>query len=150
MIIYILIKNVMNASAYNELLVFLENSANTSHQYRLSIKNIYFVIMIPNANYHISIFQDQWDNYETITDNPYYLFHISSDNEINRCSSYFWVRKSDLKIKKIPLKYFKYNQPEYNFNSSTRNQCNHQEIKPILSFFQKILDKLYNEYIKKN
>lgn len=130
--------------SYDDLLTFLTSRKNILDQYKLSTKNFYFVIIIPNVNYHISIFKDQWDNYETVSGKPYYLFHISSNNENARCSSYFWARKSDLKIKKIPPKYFKYNQYSYDFFASTRSQCSYVEIEKIILCFQNLLNLFKN------
>ncbi len=132
--------------SYNELINFLTSRQNISDfKYKLIKKKIYSVITIPDTKYHISIFQDQWNNYESISNKPYYLFHISSNNEIDRCSSYFWVDKFDLKIKKIPNTYFKYNQPMYDFFSSTRNNCDYNKIKYILTQFQKMLNTYKNQ-----
>jgi len=123
---------------YNELISFLKKQ----HSYPVSVKKKYVVIIIPNKKYHITIFEDQWDDYTNITGLPYHLFHISSDNEENRCSSYFWVDRSTNRIKNIPHKFFKYNQETYNFYSSTRNPCNYSDIKFLLKKFQKIIKKI--------
>ncbi|AGF85570.1 hypothetical protein QJ854_gp212 [Moumouvirus goulette] len=110
----------------------------------LSIKNNYLIITLPNNNYHITIFKDQWDNYQKQMNKPYHLFHISSNNTNNKCSSYFWVYKKNYKIYKIPNKYFKYNQPSYNFEASTRYPCLYQEIKELLVYFGSILSRMYS------
>lgn len=110
--------------------------------YPINIKSHYCVIMIPKNKYHISIFQDQWDNYYNITNKPYHLFHISSNDEQNRCSSYFWVDMHNYKIKKIPKKYFMYGQTYYGFNASTRNPCDFNEIMNILKILQKLLNNV--------
>ncbi|MEM3062449.1 MAG: hypothetical protein QW303_02735 [Nitrososphaerota archaeon] len=125
---------------YEQLARYLKNY----YKHFTTIKKNYFIIMFPNLNYHITVFRDQWDDYQKITGMPYHLFHISSNRENNRCSSYFWVDKYDLRIKKIPRKYFKYSQPEYSFYGSTRNACRSLSIKHILRVFQKIL-KVVNE-----
>lgn len=112
--------------------------------YPISTKNDYCVINIPNSDYHITIFQDQWDNYERATGRPYYLFHISSDsNNIgDKCSTYFWIKKKDMQIRRIPSAYFRYNQLHYNYNSSTRSPCEFDKIEPVVDIFQSILDKV--------
>ncbi|XWV26907.1 hypothetical protein QJ857_gp0143 [Tupanvirus soda lake] len=114
----------------------------SQHLYPVSIKPNYCVIMAPGMNYHITIFQEQWDDYEKVSGKPYYLFHISSNDENNRCSSYFWVTKYTNRVKKIPRKYFLYNQPNYTFFSSTRNPCHLWDVKPLLKIFQSILDTI--------
>jgi len=119
---------------YQKLIDYLKQ-----HKYPITIKPKYSVITVPGNNYHITIFQDQWDDYENTSGKPYYLFHVSSNNEIDRCSSYFWVDKNSLRIKRIPQKYFMYVQPTYSFHSSTRNPCHLGEIKNVLKKFQTIL-----------
>lgn len=121
--------------SYQKLVNYLKKQ----HHYPVSFKSEYFVINVPGYGYHITVFQDQWDNYEDVSERPYYLFHISSESNQNRCSSYFWVKKYDNRIKKIPRKYFMYNQPNYSFFSSTRSPCPLAEIMPLLRIFQKIL-----------
>lgn len=127
--------------SYDNLITFLTiHQEDKTKRYKLIKKKIYSIIVIPESDYHISIFQEQWDNYEAISSKPYYLFHISSNNEIDRCSSYFWVDKFSLKIKKIPSSYFKYNQASYDFFSSTRSSCTYENIKTSLICFQKLLN----------
>jgi hypothetical protein len=125
---------------YYELTKHLKNQ----HLYPISIKSNYTVIMFPGTEYHITIFKDQWDNYENVSGKPYYLFHISSNDKNVRCSSYFWISKYTNKIKKIPRQYFMYNQPNYTFFSSTRQPCHLWNVKPLLKKFQKILDLFFN------
>lgn len=123
--------------SYQILINYLQNH----RRYNTNIKPNYCVIT--GINYHITIFKDQWDNYESISGKPYHLFHISSDENQNRCSSYFWVNNNDYKIKKIPKKYFSYNQPTYTFFSSTRFPCHLYNIDDLLKLFQKILYRCY-------
>ena len=125
--------------SYEQLVVYLK----MQHEYPVTFKKDYFVIMMRGKPYHITVFRDQWNDYEGITGLPYHLFHISSDNANNRCSSYFWVDKDSYRIKKIPGKYFNYNQPKYDFYSSTRNRCQLSSIRPFLKIFQRVLNKLY-------
>ena len=120
----------------------LVNHLKNQHMYPVSIKSKYSVIMAPGLDYHITIFQEQWDDYEETSTKPYSLFHISSNDEKNRCSSYFWVSKYTNRVKKIPRKYFLYNQPSYSFFSSTRSPCHLWDVKPLLKIFQKILDDM--------
>jgi hypothetical protein len=109
------------------------------HKYPIIVKANYLVIGMPGTDYHITIFRNQWDDYQQITGKPYHLFHISSDNERDRCSSYFWVDKHSYLIKKIPKKYFLYSQQSYSYYSSTRNPCNWNKISILLKRFQKVL-----------
>lgn len=124
--------------SYQLLVDYLTNQ----DKYLTNIRNKYSVILVPNSDYHVTIFRDQWDNYEIVSGKPYYLFHISSDEQINRCSSYFWVNKKTLQIENISSGFFMYNQPTYNFFSSTRNPCLFYNIEPILDIFQEILDSI--------
>ena len=110
-------------------------------KYTYSIKSNYVVILFPKSEYHVSIFKDQWDEYEFLTGKPYYQFHVSSNNIDQRCSSYFWVKKSTNRIRKIPSKYFYYDQPVYSINESTRSPCKLRKIMPILKLFQKFLKR---------
>uniref|UniRef100_A0A6G6AAM8 Uncharacterized protein n=1 Tax=Borely moumouvirus TaxID=2712067 RepID=A0A6G6AAM8_9VIRU len=116
----------------------------------LSIKNNYLIITLPNNNYHITIFEDQWDDYQKKMNKPYHLFHISSNNIDHKCSSYFWVYKKNYKLYKIPNKYFEYNQPSYSFTSSTRNPCPYSRIKKLLSYFERILSSMYTYILETN
>ena len=125
--------------SYEQLIAYLKKQ----HEYPASFKNNYIVIMVRGTQYHITVFQDQWNDYEKVTSLPYHLFHISSDIANNRCSSYFWVDKNTYRIKKIPGQYFKYSQPSYDFYSSTRNRCKLGSIRQLLKAFQRILNRLY-------
>lgn len=131
---------------YPKLLYYL----NKQHEYPVNTKQRYSVVVVPGSKYHITVFQDQWNDYQNVTGLPFHLFHISSDSEENRCSSYFWVDKNTYRIKKIPGKYFKYNQPAYNFYNSTRNPCHLSDIMPILKKFQRILLKMKARNKRKN
>jgi hypothetical protein len=138
--------------SYRKLVSFLYKQKH----FPVNSKPAYIVITIPKTRYHITIFADQWDDYQKVTNMPYYLFHISSDDTIqgatsgysqDRCSSYFWVRKTDLNILPIPSKYFKYSQPDFDFYKSTRNPCNYNDISPIVGQFQNLLHTIkYVEY----
>lgn len=123
---------------YDNLLSNLQKQ----RHYHISAKNNYFVLLVSGSKYHITVFRDQWDDYENISNLPFHLFHISSDSEQNRCSSYFWVDKKSRRIKKIPGKYFQYNQPSYDFFSSTRSPCKLSDIKFLLKIFQRIINKI--------
>ena len=124
---------------YEQLLSYLKQQ----REYPTSIRKNYFVVIVRGSKYHVTVFQDQWNEYENVTGQPYHLFHISSDDEANRCSSYFWVDKQTYRIKKIPAQYFKYNQPTYDYFSSTRSPCSFSDIKFILKIFQRILRKIF-------
>jgi hypothetical protein len=129
---------------YQELVNYLKSN----RLYRVSFRPKYLVIVIPSSQYHITIFIDQWDSYQQIMHKPYHMFHISSDKEEGRCSSYFWIDKTSNRIRNIPLEYFQYEQPSYGFSSSTRKSCNMSEIKFILKFFQKILNRIVEKKIE--
>lgn len=126
--------------SYDKLLFFLKQNV----KYKASFKPNYLVINIPKSRYHISVFKDQWNDYESTTDLPYHLFHVSSDEIENRCSSYFWADKKTYQIKKIPDKYFKYEQPDYNFYQSRRKPCDYKQIKHLLTMFHEILKHVMN------
>jgi len=114
--------------------------------FEISIKSNYIVLSIPSiVDYHITIYKDQWDFYVDFTGFEYYLFHISSNNSINRCSTYYWVDIHTMKIIDIPPKYFRYEQKSYDMYSSTRESCEaNNKIKLLLRNFEKIL-----KYLKK-
>lgn len=124
---------------YKKLLSYI-NSHRIANKYQFSIKNNYAVIIVPKSNYHITIYQDQWDDYEKSTTNPYYLFHISTNDTHNRCSTYFWVDKINYKIQPVPKKYFSYNQPSFDYFSSTRTQCKLSDTKLAVKYFQSIIN----------
>ena len=135
---------------YNNLIEYLQGigSINTS------VKSNYIVISFKRSSHHITIFKDQWDDYThdmTSNNGRYHLFHISSNKETNKCSTYFWVDRNTLAIKEIPSRYFKYEQPSYDFNSSTRRSCENKNVYKILYFFQKILFYIKGKikYLKK-
>lgn len=111
--------------------------------FRINKRKDYLVLTNKTIqNYHVTIYRDQWDDYETVTKLPYYLFHISSNEEKSKCSSYFWVDKHNLKIKTIPKKYFQYGQPDYGYYSSTRQPCQPNEIRPLIELFRLFLKKM--------
>ena len=121
-------------SDYQSLKKFLEKSG---HAY--NIRKLYFVIAVPKSGHHITVYENYWDDYETVTGHPYYMFHISSNNENDRCSSYYWVDKRDLFIIDIPESAFKYEQPEYDFTRSTRKPCSDIATERARDLFQKFL-----------
>lgn len=128
-------KNMSKNMSYNRLLKYLKKQSDL----KVTIKPIYLVITMPNENHHITIYQDQWDLYQSVTELPYHMFHISSNDTENRCSSYFWVDKYTLEIKPIPSKYFSYDQENYSFFGSTRKPCRVEKIIPLIKVFQGIL-----------
>lgn len=134
---------------YHDLLEFLRKKFTDT---TLTIKPEYFVINKPGSQYHITVYQNQWDDYEKEIAKPYHLFHISSNRVENRCSSYFWVNRITYKIRSIPTKYFKYNQNKYSLTTSTRSPCLLKDILRTLRYFQKILDEAYYNlpYLHKN
>src|SRR5438132_437164 len=86
-------------------------------QFNYYFKNNYIVIQFPNCDNHVTIFQDQWDQYYSDTGLHYYLFHITSNDSTNICSSYFWIDMETNLIKKIPPMYFEYNQKKFGLYS---------------------------------
>lgn len=108
--------------------------------FKINIKKNYFVLTLPKYyGYHITVFQDQWDDYELQTNMPYHLFHISSEME-NKCSSYFWIDKEKHKIRTIPSTHFRYEQDDYGFYSSTRKPCDiNNKVRVILKQFERSL-----------
>jgi hypothetical protein len=134
----------MQIKSYNICMLtyeYLIDWLKKSGKYNIRIKPLYTVILFPNSRYHITIYRDQWDDYPKITGMPYHLFHISSDDVDNRCSSYYWVDDRN-RIKKIPSELFKYRQSDYGYSSSTRYPCQFNCIKKILKFFQDILKNI--------
>ncbi len=111
---------------------------------RIVVKKNYFIIRY--KQYHVTVFQDQWDEYQSVTNLPYYLFHISSDQPDNRCSIYFWADKQTLCIKKIPEKYFQYEQESFGFSSSTRKPCFCADLKFVLEDFGRKLKSYLSRY----
>jgi hypothetical protein len=122
---------------YKTLLNKLIPLANT--KFRLYTKKDYFMVQFFHADYHITIYSDQWDLYQKQTGLPYHLFHISSNKIDPKCSTYFWVDIHTNQIKHIPSKYFLYGQESYGYNKSTRFPCEYYLIKPLLKRFQKLL-----------
>lgn len=121
--------------SYEKLLIYLR----LQKKFTMSVKPIYCVLSLPREKYHVTIYQDQWDDYQQKTGMPYHLFHISLNQERDRCSSYFWVDKKTYDIKNIPEKYFKYNQENYDYSRSTRSPCPPTRIKHILKIFGGLL-----------
>lgn len=121
--------------SYNVLIVYLQSQ----RKFQTTVKKDYIVVTIPGSNYHITVFQDQWDNYENVTNMPYHLFHISSNRNDEKCSTYFWVDKTYYRIHEIPEKFFSYNQPDFDFYKSTRSPCGMISLKYDLKMFGRIL-----------
>lgn len=124
--------------SYKKMAIYLQQQ----NKYFFAIKPSYIVISIPKIKYHITIYRDQWDEYEDVTGKPYHLFHVSANDTTEKCSSYFWINKHNYHIQKIPKKYFTYNQPSFNFFSSTRSPCGLQEVSPLLKNFQQIINEI--------
>lgn len=101
---------------------------------KITIHPEYFMLHIKNLPFHISFFREQFDNYP---DKRYHLFHITHENQNEKCSSYYWVTNK-LKIVNVPNDKFKYNQKNFSMYSSTRNFCNDVKIKFIKMSLQKL------------
>lgn len=127
----------MSELTFDSLVEHLEDY----YGYEVTKKDAYVVVTFPGEKYHITIYADQWDEYEAQTGKPYYLFHASSDRTDNRCSIYFWVDKSTHKISLVPANDFDYNCTSFNFHQSTREKCDPQSVDSIIRKFQKILNR---------
>mgnify|MGYP003445655108 FL=1 len=127
----------------------IKDIVNIKTPFKISIKSNYLVLSIPKiSEYHITVYENQWDYYSDFTDFEYYLFHISSNSTENRCSTYYWVKTSGLNIVDIPSNYFRYEQETYDMFSSTRKKCNKNEsIFLLLSMFEHALKQL-KKYLK--
>lgn len=114
----------------------------------LSIKNNYFVISMPNFDHHITVYEDQWNNYQELSGLPYYLFHMSSsDTTTTKCSIYFWVSKINGKILRIPKKFFTYGQNHYSHMGSTRPKCKFLKVVMLVKFFRRVIkDATYHYF----
>jgi len=106
--------------------------------FSIHVKDIYTIIQFHNYDYHITIYQDQWDDYKIETKLPYYLFHITSGHS-SKCSTYFWVDIATNLISPIPDTHFQYNQTDYDFYRSTRSPCDPKPLKYGLKRFQKLI-----------
>lgn len=122
--------------------------------FKISVKTNYVVLTLPTIlDYHITIYEDQWDYYADFTGFEYYLFHISSNDTLHRCSTYYWVDIHTMDIVNIPPKYFRYEQESYDMYSSTRKSCeSNDSVKILLQKFEKLLKylKKYSKYHKKH
>ena len=54
---------------YEQLSSFLKKQ----REYPVSFRKNYFVVMVRGTRYHITVFQDQWNDYEKVTGMPYHL-----------------------------------------------------------------------------
>ncbi len=85
---------------------------------------------------HISIFDDQWNSYDT--------FHITTGVEdSNKCSYYLQYNNVSRKVEKI--KNFMYEQQEYGPKSSTRPKCKNRCATKIIKIS---LEYLFKDIIK--
>lgn len=124
---------------YDRLLEF----AKKQKMLRCSVRKNYFVLSNRRFKYHLTIFEDQWNGYESTTGNPYHLFHISSnDDGDTRCSIYFWVDKKTMKVIDIPKDKFIYEQQGYSMTQSERKRCFFKEIIPLIKMFERLLSKI--------
>lgn len=119
----------------------IKDIAHIKSPFKISIKSDYLVLTLPlMIDYHITIYEDQWDFYSDFTGFEYYLFHISSNDTKNRCSTYYWVDVYDLSIVDIPPSYFRYEQETYDMYSSTRKRCKpNRVIDILLDTFERVL-----------
>lgn len=120
-------------------LSFLSTDPQGQTKFTVDIKELYTMVKIPTYDYHITIYKYQWDDFRTKMNFNYYLFHISSETTVPKCSTYFWVDMENNLIKKIPTEHFSYGQDKFGMNSSTRQPCNYELIQPVIKKFQKIL-----------
>lgn len=116
----------------------------------------YFVINLnssstnPSHYYHITVFQDQWDDYISPSKKVAKLFHIT--HEITKCSLYLLLTNK-LQIEMVNNKDFKYEQPDFSHHSSTRQKCVDDSLNIIINQFQIVINRLanylYNKYKNK-
>lgn len=100
-----------------------------------------YTVIKTGEKYHITIFNDQWDNYETVTDEPYYMYHITSNTQYpNKCSRYYRVSKKTLIISNIP--HFEYGADTFSFYKSTRKPCDKDHLIEINIWFEKLLKNI--------
>lgn len=66
--------------SYDKLLEYLQNDEiKKIKNYTVSVRDVYFVINIPDYDFHVTVFADQWDEYSNKTQIPCHLFHISGN-----------------------------------------------------------------------
>lgn len=124
---------------YYDLIKFL--SKQNIFLYKFNKKGNYIVLSLTSFDYHITIFKDQWDMYESVTKLPYHLFHISEETtDTIKCSVYFWMDKHQYKTHDIPQEYFQYNQTNFDYGKSRRSKCVYDKsIKHLLKTFEKFV-----------
>ena len=93
-----------------------------------------------NVKYHLTIFEDQWNNYVSPSKLNAKLFHITFDvnDEEKKCSTYL-ILTDKYRVRLVPETDFKYNQPEFGMNASTRSQCIDKAIKLIAKSFEVLI-----------
>lgn len=124
-------------------------SDNGAQRFKLSINDKYAVIkFLSDENFHVTIFKDQWDDYHKKTGHNYHLFHISSESETTKCSSYFWATTAKLKILSIPKNIFAYGQENFGLYSSTRQPCDMKSIAPTMRKLQVLMHDVMLLHIK--
>lgn len=139
----IMYKNI----SYEDLIFYLKNKCKESSKIKFIIKSNYSIIKFSKSNYHITVYQDQWDEYQIKTSLYKNLFHVTSDDIIykksNKCSVYFWLDISTREIKEVSPEYFSYEEDTYTFRSSTRKKCIiNDDIMKIIKQFHRIIIRI--------
>ncbi|AYV78209.1 MAG: hypothetical protein Edafosvirus7_1 [Edafosvirus sp.] len=106
----------------------------------VSINKKNIIISVKDSNFHITIFRDQWNDYQKNTNLPEKLFHIT--HEKTQCSIYF-VLNDKLEIREPSN--FNYEQQDFGLNKSTRKRCDDKEINIIIKNFETLIKKIGNE-----
>lgn len=137
--------------AYNRILPIIKNYLNHTIFTGIAIRKGYFVLNTkPNqeySDYHVTIFQDQWDEYQSPSKLTARLFHIT--HEKTKCSAYYIVN-SDIQVQDIPKDDFKYEQPDFSHSASTREKCTDDIIKVINKQFEIVVNRMSNALLNKH
>jgi hypothetical protein len=96
----------------------------------------------PTFKYHITIFQDQWDDYQSPSGLTAKLFHITHGHyDQFRCSTYFILDKN-LHIQEVPSADFSYNQPDFGPTKSRRSKCTNKSLEFIIRHFEELIGQI--------
>jgi hypothetical protein len=96
----------------------------------------------PTFKYHITVYQDQWDQYQSPSGLTARLFHITHGHyDKFRCSTYF-ILDENLNIREVPETDFKYEQPDFGMTKSRRSKCTNKALVIIIREFEKMLKNI--------
>jgi len=139
-----------NLIAYDKILSIIKDHLKNTIFTGIAIRKGYFVLNTrrdqPYSDYHITIFQDQWDEYKSPSKLRARLFHIT--HEKTKCSAYYLVN-TNLKVQEIPNNDFLYEQPDFSHSASTREKCIDDIIKTINKEFDIVINRIANTLINK-